>query len=132
MLGPLRELTANQGYSPPSSTSHSLFSFYILVVRQYHKDFYRMDNLCLIVTGKVPHAEFFNALKPVEAKVVSKGALPPITRPWTTPVPPFEKTADVDISFPSDDEEVGAALLGWRGPKYGVSNPFVVFYSFLF
>ena len=41
-------------------------------VRQYHKDFYRPDNLCLIITGQVKPEEVFKALEPFEEKIIAK------------------------------------------------------------
>lgn len=41
-------------------------------VRDYHRDFYRPDNLCLIITGKVAPEEVFKALEPFEQKIKSK------------------------------------------------------------
>ncbi len=44
-------------------------------------------------------------------------------RPWSSVVPPFETTAEVEIPFPADDEEIGEAMVGWRGPCYDVPTP---------
>eukprot|EP01087_Luapelamoeba_hula_P007015 TRINITY_DN1709_c0_g1_i3.p1 TRINITY_DN1709_c0_g1~~TRINITY_DN1709_c0_g1_i3.p1 ORF type:complete len:882 (+),score=155.82 TRINITY_DN1709_c0_g1_i3:330-2975(+) len=85
-------------------------------VRDYHKSYYRPDNLCLIVAGKVDPAHIFETLKPVEAKIVSKGELPKMKRPWSSPVPPFTETQQVTITFPSEDEDSGSAAVAWRGP----------------
>ncbi len=41
-------------------------------MRQYHKDFYRIDNLCVIINGRVDAEEVFKALKSFEERVVSK------------------------------------------------------------
>ena len=41
-------------------------------VRQYHQDFYRPDNLCLIITGQVKPEEVFKALEPFEEKIIAK------------------------------------------------------------
>jgi hypothetical protein len=48
-------------------------------------------------------------------------------RPWSSPVPPFETTSEEEIPFPADDEEIGEAMVGWRGPRYNVLTyaPFV-------
>ncbi|KAL6068377.1 putative zn2+-dependent endopeptidase insulinase superfamily protein [Balamuthia mandrillaris] len=98
MMADLRKLTADQ-------------------VRQYHKDFYRIDNLCLIINGKVSPKAVFDAIRPIEEKVKSKAALPPMTRPWSSPVPPFTTTVEQIVPFPADEETTGAVMLGWRGPS---------------
>lgn len=49
-------------------------------VRQYHRDYYRPDNLCCIVAGKVDHKALLAALDKIEKKIVSKGPLKPMKR----------------------------------------------------
>lgn len=99
MMADLRQLTAKQ-------------------VQDYHKAFYRPDNLCLIINGKIRPEQVFPVLAPFEDKIVSKGALSSMERPWSSAVPPFEATSEEEILFPADDEEVGEAMVGWRGPRY--------------
>ena len=41
-------------------------------VKQYHNDFYRPDNLCLIITGQVTPEEVFKALEPFEERIIAK------------------------------------------------------------
>ena len=41
-------------------------------MRSYHRSFYRHDNLCLIVTGRVSAEQLFEALAPVETNILSK------------------------------------------------------------
>jgi Zn-dependent M16 (insulinase) family peptidase len=43
-----------------------------LQVRNYHKEFYRPENLTLIIAGQVKPDEIFQALAPVEEKIISK------------------------------------------------------------
>lgn len=40
-------------------------------VKKYHKDFYKPENLCIIIAGQVKHAEVFKSLQPVEEKIMS-------------------------------------------------------------
>lgn len=49
-------------------------------MRNYHKQFYRSDNLCLIVSGKIDENELFAKLQPFEERIISKGSLLPMTR----------------------------------------------------
>ena len=42
-------------------------------VRQYHRDFYRPQNLCVIVTGNVETQRILDALEPVEQRILEKG-----------------------------------------------------------
>jgi hypothetical protein len=52
----------------------------------------------------------FEALRPVEEKILKKGALPPMVRPWTSPVPPFPASVDVEIEFPAEDDTTGGMV----------------------
>ncbi|CAG8543440.1 8472_t:CDS:10 [Ambispora gerdemannii] len=88
-------------------------------IRQYHRDYYRPDNLCLIITGKVPHENLLQVLQPLDERIASKGALPPAKRPWveSPAIPPLEKSVEQVIEFPDEDESMGQILIGWQGPK---------------
>lgn len=41
-------------------------------VRNYHKEYYRPENLTIIITGQVKHTEVFKALQGIEEKILSK------------------------------------------------------------
>ena len=41
----------------------------------YHREFYRPENLCLIITGQVEPEQVFAALRPVESRILSKVGL---------------------------------------------------------
>ncbi len=79
-------------------------------MRKYHKTYYRPDNLCIIITGQVDVQKVFATLRPVEEKILRKGALPPMQRPWTSPVPPFVKSVDQEIEFPAEDDTTGGIV----------------------
>ncbi|KAK3859607.1 hypothetical protein Pcinc_034292 [Petrolisthes cinctipes] len=86
-------------------------------IRQYHQEFYRPENLHIIVTGQVEAEDVFAALEPVEQKILSKGDRGPYTRPWQSPVPPLEASVDKLVQYPSDSEDTGMVLAAWRGPS---------------
>lgn len=86
-------------------------------VMDYHKAFYRPDNLCVIIVGQVNHEEIFDSLKDFDEKIASKGALTPMTRPWSSKVPPFEKSVDRVVEYGADDEDHGMVTVSWRAPK---------------
>ncbi|GAB5591544.1 hypothetical protein Unana1_06444 [Umbelopsis nana] len=87
-------------------------------IRDYHKSYYRPDNLCLIITGKVDHGKLLKALEPVEANILSKDPPPPMKRPWVEsgPVPKLAKTVEEAVLFPDEDESMGEIMLAWNGP----------------
>ena len=68
---------------------------------------FRPDNLCVIIVGTVNHEEVFESLKEFEEKIASKGSLSPLTRPWTSPVPPLEKSVDKIVEYGADEEDHG-------------------------
>jgi len=85
-------------------------------VVDYHQEFYRPDNLCIIITGVVKAEDVFKALIPFEEKIKSKPELPAYVRPWMNSVPPLEKDVDEKhIKFATDDESTGMVMIGWRG-----------------
>lgn len=86
-------------------------------VRNYHKEFYRPENLKLVITGQVKPEDVFKALEVVETKILAKGPLPPFTRPWQTPVAPLSASQDITIKYPADDEGHGICMIAWRGPS---------------
>ncbi|KAI9139952.1 Metalloenzyme, LuxS/M16 peptidase-like protein [Paraphysoderma sedebokerense] len=87
-------------------------------IRSFHKDYYRPDNLRLIITGKVNHTAILNALVKTEEKISKKGKLVPMKRPWveSEPIPPFEKTVEEVVEFPDEDESMGTVVIAYRGP----------------
>ncbi|XP_011145031.2 uncharacterized protein C05D11.1 [Harpegnathos saltator] len=86
-------------------------------VRQYHKEFYRSENLTVLIVGQVKHADVFKALQPIEKKIISKGSRGPFERPWQTPVAPLVKSVNLDVCYPCDDEDNGMVYIAWRGPS---------------
>ena len=44
----------------------------MMQVCDYHAEFYRPENLCVIITGQVKPEEVFEALQPIEEKIMSK------------------------------------------------------------
>ncbi|KAF9431276.1 hypothetical protein BGZ94_003591 [Podila epigama] len=87
-------------------------------IRQYHRDYYRPDNLCLIISGRVDHSKLLEALGPVEERILSKGPLPPMKRPWvdSPQAPLMTKSTNTVLTFPSEDESMGEVAINWFGP----------------
>lgn len=93
-----------------TSTSHKK-------VFDYHKAFYRPENLCLIITGQVKPEELFAKLKEFEKKSICKNITTPFQKPWQSPVDPLLETVEKIVPYPSDEETHGMVLSAWRGPK---------------
>ncbi|KAG0726518.1 hypothetical protein GWK47_004298 [Chionoecetes opilio] len=86
-------------------------------IRDYHRAFYRPENLHMIITGMVGPEQVFKALEPMEQKIMSKGDRGPYTRPWQSPVAPLTASVDELVMYPSDSEDTGLVLVAWRGPS---------------
>ena len=94
------------------------------LVRDYHKSYYRPDNLCLIITGKVDKNELLKVLEPVEESIIKRGPLPEMQRPWisTGDFPNLEKNIEETVLFADEDESMGTVLIAWNGPMCSVSG----------
>ncbi|XP_039278670.1 uncharacterized protein C05D11.1 [Nilaparvata lugens] len=86
-------------------------------VRAFHKQFYRPENLTLIICGQVKAEDVFKSLEAFEKKVESKGPRGPFTRPWQSPVEPLTESFDVEKLYASDREDNGLVYVGVRGPS---------------
>lgn len=86
--------------------------------RAYHRQYYHAKNLCIVVTGPVTGEEIFQSIKPIEDKIVQKGAhRMDFERPWQSQVPPFPETVIKTIEYPSDTDDDGLVYIGFRGPS---------------
>ena len=45
---------------------------FLCQVCDYHRTFYRPENLCVIITGQINPDDVFKALQPMEEKIASK------------------------------------------------------------
>lgn len=89
-------------------------------IRAFHREFYRPENLCVVVTGQVKEDEILSSLSAFEKRIIEKRQkvpAPNFTRPWEEPVPPLPGTVDTIVEFPCDDDDNGLVFVGWRGPS---------------
>ena len=87
-------------------------------VRNYHGQYYRPDNLTLIITGQVDPKDVFQAMSKMDAKIRSKlkeNPLPHMERPWMSEVPEFPQIVKRVIPFGNDTEDAGMVMIGFRG-----------------
>jgi Zn-dependent M16 (insulinase) family peptidase len=105
-------------------------TFFFFKVRNYHKSYYRPDNLCLIITGKVDKDELLKVLEPVEQSIISKGALPEMQRPWvsTGDFPNLKENLEETVLFADEDESMGTIYNSWNGPMCHL----IIFFFFFF
>ena len=89
-------------------------------IRRYHRDFYRADNLCLIVTGSVNQERLIAQLEMVEQKYLTKPRDKMFRpRPWvgSPPIAPLKDIVEQTIEFPDEEEATGLVYIGWRSNK---------------
>ena len=87
-------------------------------VRDYHKKYYRPENLVLIITGNIHQQQIFKKIASIEEKILDKELLNRglFKRPWLKPLQePIGKEGNHIVhEFPSDDESIGVVYLGFR------------------
>ncbi|KAG7311658.1 hypothetical protein JYU34_002712 [Plutella xylostella] len=117
----LRAMYPNSGYSAETGgiMENLRKSTTNTKVRNYHKKFYRPENLTIILTGLIKAEDVFKALSIVEDDIIekrSKEVPEPWEKPWQTiPGPP--KYVEEKVQWPADTEDCGQILFGWRGPE---------------
>ncbi|XP_046961211.1 uncharacterized protein C05D11.1-like [Vanessa cardui] len=87
-------------------------------VRDFHKKFYRAENLTIILTGQIEAENVFKALAIVEDDIIAKREKVPQeewVKPWQT-IPPSPNYGERREQWPADTEDCGQVLFGWRGP----------------
>lgn len=91
-------------------------------VRQFHSEFYRAENLTLIITGQVKVDDVAKALESFENRILTKEKKAPFRRPWQDPIDPLAQSTNKRIVYPSDSEDCGIVHVGWRGPRCTTEN----------
>lgn len=116
----LRNIYSGHGYSMETGgiLKNIRDSLTIEKIRSYHAQYYRAENLAVMIAGQVDINEIAKAIAPIEAKIMErKGKYPEYRKPWQMPVKPLKDSKDLKILFPSDEEECGLVYIGYLGPK---------------
>lgn len=89
-------------------------------VRDYHRDYYRPDNLTIVVTGQVSESKLLKAVEPIERKIIEKGVRRMAQRPWLDSLAPapFENKVVRIENFPDEQEVNGMVHICWRTREY--------------
>ncbi|XP_069360181.1 uncharacterized protein C05D11.1-like [Maniola hyperantus] len=116
----LRAMYPNSGYSAViDGIMENLRNFTdIIKVRDYHKKFYRAENLTIILTGQIEADDVFKVLATVEDDIITKRkkeVQEEWVKPWQT-IPPPPNYGELREQWPADTEDSGQVLFGWRGP----------------
>lgn len=115
--GPCTQVTADTKSATSGVMKNLRDSTDNVKVRSYHREFYRPENLTLIIAGQVKPDEVFQALTTIEDKIILKGNRGPFTRPWQSPVPRLQESVDLKVPYPCDEEDNGMVYVAWRGPS---------------
>lgn len=90
-------------------------------VCDYHKKFYRPDNMAIIVAGQIDDKELIDVLNNFEKKLLTKNPerLKLSERPFSKPISPLTENIEQTVYFPCDEEKTsnGLVQVAWRGPK---------------
>ncbi|KAH9645203.1 hypothetical protein HF086_005748 [Spodoptera exigua] len=116
----LRAMYPNNGYSAETGgiMKNLRTSTDNTKVRNFHKKFYRAENLTIILTGQIEAEDVFAALSTVEDDIIAKKASEPQeewVKPWQT-IPPTPNYGELKVQWPADTEDCGQVIFGWRGP----------------
>ena len=85
-------------------------------VRDYHRKYYRPENLVLIITGNINQQQIFKTIASMEEKIVKETPSDRelFKRPWQKPLQPIGKENHIEQEFPSDDETNGEVYFAFR------------------
>ncbi|KAK9452286.1 Metalloenzyme, LuxS/M16 peptidase-like protein [Limtongia smithiae] len=109
---------ADSGYS--SETGGLMGALRVLTndqIREFHKQMYRPDNLCLIIIGTVDETELLDTVAELDKTLPSLPSTPN-PRPFvdSIAVPALSETVVSEVVFPDKDESAGSVWLFFQGP----------------
>lgn len=117
----IRAIYPNSGYSYSANIDEIIknlrTSTTIEKVRKFHSEFYRPENLTIVIMGQVMIDDVAKVLEPIEKRILSKETTRvPFQRPWQKPFEPLIESINKRVVFSSDSEDCGTVNVGWRGP----------------
>lgn len=85
-------------------------------VNEFHKQFYHLKNMLVMVCGKIDHDQLLASIEPIEERELSK--VPDnFERPFQTVFPRLSEAKSTRIVCPADDETKGVVEISWLGPE---------------
>ncbi|TKR64068.1 hypothetical protein L596_024664 [Steinernema carpocapsae] len=84
-------------------------------VREFHKEFYHLDNMMITILGMVDHDELLSVIEPTETGFL-EGILSNFSQPFSTEYPFLNESETIKIKAPSDDVVTGMVEIAWFGP----------------
>ncbi|KAI9201919.1 Metalloenzyme, LuxS/M16 peptidase-like protein [Polychytrium aggregatum] len=85
----------------------------------YHKQFYHLDSLTMVVCGQIEAEQIFAKLNEIPSILSSSAERRPAEGLVTSPFRLKTEVTETSrrVPFPSSDDEVGTIGYGWRGPQ---------------
>ncbi|GAA5808872.1 hypothetical protein MFLAVUS_002271 [Mucor flavus] len=101
----------------------NLRSLKIESIRQYHNQFYKPDNLVIVITGKLDQVHLLSTLEQIDKAILDRHhfSLPcAIKKPWmpTPHIPDLQSNHTETIYFPGEENSMGEVSVTWLGPEW--------------
>ncbi|KAK0417166.1 hypothetical protein QR680_012861 [Steinernema hermaphroditum] len=85
-------------------------------VREFHKKFYHLSNMMIVVCGPVNHEELLSVVESCEERFISK--IPKdFRKPFASEIPSLQESQLKKIDCPADESVTGIVEIAWFGPK---------------
>lgn len=115
-------------------------SLYMMLVRSYHQTYYRPDNLCIVIAGKIDRSQLFSTLNTIDQNIINHNQQTSLSsgipiqldvyqqqqqRPWSSclsSIPDLVQNVTETVLFPDLDETIGAISISWLGPLGNVGG----------
>ncbi|ODV85682.1 hypothetical protein CANARDRAFT_7060 [[Candida] arabinofermentans NRRL YB-2248] len=114
-----RILYKNSGYrSETGGLTKNLRTLTNKSIKEYHRDNYRPENLCIVVTGTIDEQEFLNIMTQFDSELPDLPQIPN-KRPFldTEKDLPLSKRSITSVEFPDKDESSSELLMTYIGPS---------------
>lgn len=87
-------------------------------IRNYHKDYYRPDNINIIISGNVDHEELFKSIDEFDKKLSKNlnNYKKNFTRPFSKEINKLKESIVSNVKYSADTEETGNVMISFRGP----------------
>jgi Zn-dependent M16 (insulinase) family peptidase len=119
-LESLRKLYPNCSYSSETGgILKDLRDLNVDTIRNYHKDYYRPDNINIIISGNVNHEEIFNSIEKFDEKLSKRldKYKDNFVKPFMTKIEELKESVISNVKYSADSEETGNVMISFRGPK---------------
>ena len=88
-------------------------------VRKFHKQFYKPENICVVIVGKMSAENVDKVLDVIDAKLLEEQSFLTLSS-VKTEITIFDKSCCQEIAIPTSgslEDSGGLVYVGWRGPS---------------